>query len=70
MAEIVNLRKARKHKARALKEERARANRLWFGRTGEQKRLEKARREHARKTLEGHRLRSDETDGPGGPGKP
>ncbi len=60
MAEIVNLRQARKHKARAEKEKTAEANRLAFGRTKAEKqttRLEKAR---AEKSLDAHRR--DEED--------
>ena len=55
MAEIVNLRQARKRKARAEKEKTAEANRLAFGRTKAEKlgtKLEKAR---AEKALEEHR---------------
>jgi predicted DNA-binding ribbon-helix-helix protein len=43
MADIVNLRRARKDKARADKEARAAENRAKFGRTSEQKRLAEAR---------------------------
>lgn len=48
MAEVVNLRAARKAKARAAKETEAAANRAAFGRTGAEKTanaLETARRE-------------------------
>jgi hypothetical protein len=55
MAEIVNLRQARKRKARADKETRAAENRIVFGRT-------KAERDKitAERRLESHR-RDDET---------
>jgi hypothetical protein len=63
LGEIVNLRRARKARARVRDEEKARENRLSFG-------LSKAKRELAEKTrllaerrLEGHRL--DETPGDG-----
>jgi hypothetical protein len=61
MAEIVNLRQARKRKARAERERTAEANRLKFGRPKAEKehsRLEEAR---AQRTHEGHR-RGEETE--------
>ena len=51
-AEIVNLRQARKIKARAAKAEVAAHNRAAFGRTKSQKQLEHLDRERARKTLD------------------
>jgi hypothetical protein len=50
MAEIINLRQARKRKGRAEKERSAEANRLKFGRTRDERRqglLEQARAERA-----------------------
>ena len=49
MAEIVNLRQARKNKARVTREREAEANRLRFGRTKAQKKAdEQARKREAR----------------------
>ncbi len=60
MADIVNLRQARKRKARAERERTADANRLKFGRSKAEKEnnlLEKARVERAH---DGHRRDDDE----------
>jgi hypothetical protein len=49
VAEIVNLRQARKNKARVTREREAEANRLRFGRTKAQKKAdEQARKREAR----------------------
>jgi Domain of unknown function (DUF4169) len=61
MADIVNLRRARKDKARAEKEARATENRVKFGRTSEEKRLAEARERLAERQLEAHR-RDDKTE--------
>ncbi|MBF9194592.1 DUF4169 family protein [Microvirga terrestris] len=61
MAEIINLRQARKHKARAEKEIRAEQNRASFGRTKAEKALSKAEQDLAKSRLEGHKRDSDET---------
>jgi len=55
MAEIVNLRQARKAKARASKETEAAANRAKFGRTKAEKEAEAARAALAEKALDGHK---------------
>jgi Domain of unknown function (DUF4169) len=55
MAEIINLRRARKHKARAEKEARAAENRVKFGRAKEDKRLAEARALLAERRIEAHR---------------
>ncbi len=60
MAEIINLRQARKQKARADKEVRAEQNRLTFGRTKAEKELTKAGQEMDRRRLDAHK-RDDET---------
>ncbi|WEK02605.1 MAG: DUF4169 family protein [Candidatus Sphingomonas phytovorans] len=59
MAEIINLRIARKARARAAKDAAASANRLQFGRSGQDKRA--ARDEQARldRTLDGARRDPD-----------
>jgi hypothetical protein len=53
MAEIVNLNKARKTKARAQKEVVAAENRVRFGRTKAEKAKVSAERERIDKTLDG-----------------
>ena len=53
MAEIVNLRRARKAKARADAETLATANRALFGRTSQQKQADKLAAERLRNTLDG-----------------
>jgi hypothetical protein len=53
MAEIVNLRRARKDKARRDREIEADANRRRFGRTKSQKAAEKQGAERTRRTLDG-----------------
>ncbi|MBB4039318.1 hypothetical protein GGR34_000953 [Microvirga flocculans] len=60
MAEIVNLRQARKQKARAEKEARAEQNRISFGRTKAEKKLTKAEQDLAQGRLDAHRRDSDE----------
>ncbi|WP_230531013.1 DUF4169 family protein [Microvirga roseola] len=60
MAEIINLRQARKNKARADKEARAEQNRIAFGRTKAEKDQTKAEREMAGRRLDSHK-RDDET---------
>lgn len=53
MSEIVNLRRARKDKARRDREIEADANRRRFGRTKSQKAAEKQDTERTRRTLDG-----------------
>lgn len=55
MAEIVNLRQARKAKARGGKEADAASNRAKFGRTKAEKQTEAAKAALAEKTLDGHK---------------
>ena len=55
MAEIVNLRQARKAKARTEKDDSAAANRAKFGRTKAKKQAEAAKAALAAKTLDGHK---------------
>jgi hypothetical protein len=61
MAEIINLRQARKNKARADKEARAEQNRVSFGRTKAEKTLTKTEQDLAKSRLEGHKRDPDET---------
>lgn len=60
MAEIVNLRQARKQRARAEKDKAAEQNRLSFGRTKAEKALTQAERDKATRTLDAHRLPDEE----------
>ncbi|AZO76437.1 MULTISPECIES: DUF4169 family protein [unclassified Bosea (in: a-proteobacteria)] len=62
MAEIVNLRRARKARDRASAEAQAEQNRIAFGRTKAERRLTEAEKTLAERRLEGHRL-SDDPDG-------
>ena len=55
-AEIVNLRQARKRKAREEREARAEDNRLKFGRTKAEKQASKHERAVLEKTVDRHRL--------------
>jgi hypothetical protein len=59
MAEIVNLKRARKAKARAEKDETAAANRIKFGRTRAEREKAEAGRALEAKKLDGHK-REDE----------
>ena len=53
MAEIVNLRRARKDKARRERDSEARANRRRFGRTKAEKAIDKDAETRARRALDG-----------------
>lgn len=55
-AEIINLRTARKAKARSEKEQQAEQNRISFGRTRQEKSLTKALNEKAAKQLDQGKL--------------
>jgi hypothetical protein len=61
MAEVVNLRLARKNKARAEKETRASRNRVAFGRTKAERDATKTEKEIAERRLDLHR-RDDEAE--------
>lgn len=56
MAEIVNLRRARKQRARQEAEQQAQQNRIAFGRTKAERSLTQAERDKAARILDGHRL--------------
>jgi hypothetical protein len=56
MAEIINLRRARKQKVRTEKDARAAENRAAFGRTKAERSLTEARREIDLRRIEGHKL--------------
>ncbi len=54
MSQPVNLNKHRKAKARAGKKARADENAVKFGRTGAEKKLDRARAEKSARDLDGH----------------
>lgn len=60
MAEIVNLRRARKAKARADKEAKAAENRATFGRPKSERALSEAKAELAGRGLDAHRLKRED----------
>jgi hypothetical protein len=62
MAEIVNLNRARKAKARSEKERTAQANRVLHGTSKAERKLGEARKNKADQTLSGHRLEISEDD--------
>lgn len=55
MAEIINLRMARKQKARAEKDVQAQQNRILFGRTKAEKLKQAAEKAQADRHIDGHR---------------
>jgi hypothetical protein len=59
MSEIINLRRARKDKARAEADAKASANRAAHGRTKADKSISKARADKAEKLLDGHKREGD-----------
>ena len=61
MAEIVNLRLARKRKGRAEREASAAANRAASGRTKHERTLAEARKAQGEERLAAHRLRDDDS---------
>jgi hypothetical protein len=62
MAEIVNLRQARKQKARADKARAADRNRTVFGRTGDEKERQRRLADQAERHLDGHRREPGDGD--------
>ncbi|RJF88179.1 DUF4169 family protein [Oleomonas cavernae] len=60
MAEIVNLRRARKAKARAEAQATAAENRIQFGRTAQEKKQSAAQKALEAKRLDGHRRDDDD----------
>ena len=59
MTEIINLRRARKDKARADRATQASENRAKFGQSKPQKQVSKAGQRMAERRLDGHRIGSD-----------
>jgi hypothetical protein len=55
MGDIVNLNRFRKQKAKETREREADANRVAFGRTKAEKKLSKAEKDLAEKSLDGHK---------------
>ncbi len=62
MGEIVNLRMARKRKARAETERAAEQNRITFGRTKQDRTLTKAEQNLAAKQLDAHMRQTDKPE--------
>jgi len=62
MADIVNLRRARKDQARRVQEREAAANRQRFGRTKAQKSADQDSATRSRRSLDDKRLEPDESD--------
>jgi hypothetical protein len=62
MADIVNLRQARKAKAKAEREERATGNRARFGRSKAERRKEIAERDRTERLIAGHLRKPVDTD--------
>jgi len=60
MAELVNLNKARKAKARADREAQAGANRAKFGRTKAERLRDEAEAAQARQKIDSHRMDQDD----------
>lgn len=60
MTEVINLKQKRKEKARVEKEKKALENRRKYGRTKEEKQLEKLKAEQAARRLEGHKRETEE----------
>jgi hypothetical protein len=62
MAEILNLRQARKAKAKEQKDQQAQANRLLHGTPKRLRNLARARKEKTDQALSGQKLEKDEHD--------
>ena len=58
-ADPINLRRARKIKDRAQREQDAAEKRRQFGRTKTEKQIEAANRDRAERKIDGHRLQKD-----------
>jgi len=62
MAELINLRRARKARAKAEKEKTAEANRVLHGTPKQLRKLSEAQKDKAEQRLAGHRLEKSEDD--------
>lgn len=60
MTEIINLNQKRKANARVVKEKNAAENRRKFGRTKQEKKLEKLNAEKLEKHLQGHKRETED----------
>jgi hypothetical protein len=68
MGDVVNLNQFRKEQARAAEKRAARENRAKFGRSGNEKRLERAEEEKARRDMDGKKRDPAETPEDRSPG--
>ena len=62
MAEILSLSKVRKAKARVVKEQTAAANRIKFGRTKAERRLEEAKGALETRRIDAHRVEPEDSE--------
>jgi hypothetical protein len=62
MADLINLRQARKSRDRRAKAERATENRILFGRTGAERQRQETESNRRRDLLDGKRLTEGETE--------
>jgi hypothetical protein len=62
MVEIINLRRARKAKAKAEKEKTAQSNRVLHGTPKSLRNLAEARKDNADRVLSGHKLENKDED--------
>ena len=62
MADLINLKRARKNRAKAEKEKQAEANRLLHGTPKAARNLAEARKHKADQALSGHRLGDEDPD--------
>jgi hypothetical protein len=60
MTEVINLKQKRKDKARSEKEKQAAENRRKFGRTKEEKQMEKLKAERAERHIASHRRETED----------
>ena len=60
MAELINLRRARKAKARSEKDKTAQANRVAHGTPKALRKLSEAQKDKAEQRLSGHKLKDDQ----------
>ncbi len=60
MADLINLRRARKAKARSEKDKTAQASRIAHGTPKTTRKLEEARKEQASQRLSGHKLENED----------
>lgn len=66
MGDVVNLNQFRKDRARAAEKRKARDNRAKYGRTGADRRADKAEEEKAKRDLDGKKRDGDTPENSGG----